>query len=154
MVKSAGGDEFFDLITNLIQHTQLLNKDDKFCYGLTMPQSYIIEILSRDGELTTGDLSVKMGVAISTMTRVLNILERDKLVKRNTGKKDKRQVIVSLTDSGKSTALKLKKCRVGAINILLQFIPEKDRPKVVSSVKIINKAMNEASITAHRCCIP
>jgi len=59
-------------------------------------------------DMRMGDLAEDQGVAISTMTRNVNLLERKGLLAKAVGFKDKRTVCVCLSDSGLQSAEGLK----------------------------------------------
>lgn len=52
------------------------------------------------GELETRRLAIETGVAKSTLSSILNMLEERKLVRRRTNEEERRLVIVNLTASG------------------------------------------------------
>ena len=53
-----------------------------------------------DGELETRHLADKTGVAKSTLSGILNILEKRKLVRRRVNEAERRLVLVDLTEEG------------------------------------------------------
>ncbi|MDP7039891.1 MAG: MarR family transcriptional regulator [Myxococcota bacterium] len=59
-------------------------------------------------DVRMGDLAEDQGVAISTMTRNVTLLERKGLLSKATGFKDKRTVCVCLSDLGQQSAKDLK----------------------------------------------
>ena len=80
------------LIGQLVKKLNLLNREQKVCYGLTIPQCYTIETLGHKDQQTMKELSAGMGVSISTMTRVVDILVRNGILVRKGNPDDRREV--------------------------------------------------------------
>jgi MarR family transcriptional regulator, 2-MHQ and catechol-resistance regulon repressor len=70
--------------------------------GLTQPQFGALECLGHLGAMTIGELSRKMLVSGGNMTCVIDNLEKEGLVRRETPEEDRRHVIVDLTDQGRA----------------------------------------------------
>ena len=67
---------------------------------LTMSQYHLLEALADAGDLNVGRLAEAAGVAAPTATRMLDSLERSKIVARRPCPADRRAVTVSLTPKG------------------------------------------------------
>jgi DNA-binding MarR family transcriptional regulator len=133
--------KFTHLLDNLTMFFKLLNRDEKICYGLTWPQAYTVGTLFNNGPLTMSEMSGKLGVTLSTVTRILNILVRDGLISRNPGNMDRRQVTASLTEKGKDIAKKLIDCREKAIEGFLLSVPTEKRKNLVEAMETIRSAL-------------
>jgi DNA-binding MarR family transcriptional regulator len=141
--------EFSTVMTRLVRKLNLLNRDQKVCYGLTLPQCGAIETLHREGMLPMNDLSRQMGVTISTMTRIVDILVRDNIVTRRENTQDRRKVCIDLTETGQTLATKLQKCSLDYSGAIFDRIPEEERPKVLIALKLLNNAIESSS---SKCC--
>lgn len=128
-------------MNRLIRKFNLLNRDQKVCYGLTLPQCGAIETLHRKGMLPMNDLSRQMGVTISTMTRIVDILVRDNIVIRRENREDRRKVCIDLTENGQTLAAKLQKCSLDYSMTIFENIPEKERPSVLKALELLNNAI-------------
>lgn len=71
-------------------------------FGLTEPQFAVLECLGHLGPLTFGELSKKMLVSSGNITVVVDNLEKISLVERVHSKKDRRSILVLLTQKGKT----------------------------------------------------
>lgn len=69
-------------------------------FGVTSPQLWVLKTLAQDGDLTLGDLSKRMSVHPSTITRVVDRLEKKGYVIRIRNQRDRRLVKVQLTPKG------------------------------------------------------
>ena len=70
-------------------------------FGITGPQLWALKTLSTEGSLSVGDLSKKMYLHPSTVTGVVDRLEKKGYVVRDRGQKDRRVVKVQLTLKGR-----------------------------------------------------
>jgi len=137
------------LIGNLIRQLNLLNRDQKVCYGVTLSQCYVLETLGVKGKLTMNELSQEQGVTLSTMTRVVDVLVRDNIVIRDTIPGDRRKVFIDLTEKGKELAEKLRICTEEFVWKLMEKIPEEKREQVMDSMELLSKAIESFN---YKCC--
>jgi len=70
---------------------------------LTLSQISALAVVFREGALTAGDLAAAEQVRPPSMTRMIAALETSGMVERTTNPADARQVMVSITDRGRST---------------------------------------------------
>jgi MarR family 2-MHQ and catechol resistance regulon transcriptional repressor len=71
-------------------------------FGLTQPQFAVLDCLGHIGPMPIGELSKKMLVSGGNMTCVVDNLEREGLVHRDPSPSDRRSVVVSLTEKGRT----------------------------------------------------
>src|SRR5690348_5506686 len=70
-----------------------------------MNQMAVLGCLYRNGDLPLGELAAHERVQPPSMTRTVNCLEEGGYVARRPHDTDRRQVLVTLTDSGRATLL-------------------------------------------------
>lgn len=70
--------------------------------GLTYPQYLVMMVLWEQDQLTVSDIGERLFLDSATLTPLLKRLEAQGLVQRARARQDERQVIVSLTDQGRS----------------------------------------------------
>lgn len=70
-------------------------------FNLTGPQGMLMGILNRYGEMKVSDLSEKLGLSNSTVSGIIDRLEKQDLVKRTRSESDRRVVYVSATEKFK-----------------------------------------------------
>ncbi|MDR7870669.1 MAG: MarR family transcriptional regulator [Tissierellaceae bacterium] len=68
--------------------------------NITIPQFQALQILIHNEKLTIGELSQKMALACSTITDLIDRMEKSELVIRQKSEKDKRVVIVEVLPKG------------------------------------------------------
>jgi DNA-binding MarR family transcriptional regulator len=142
--------KFSHLVGELFRKLNLLNRDQKVCYGITLSQCCAIETLEQRGLLSMNELSQYQGVTLSTMTRVVDVLVRDGVVRRESSPGDRRKVCIELTEEGKNLAQKLKKCTEAYTKEILDQIPVNKHGQVVESVELLIKAIESVN---PKCCV-
>lgn len=80
------------------RHSCQLERD----YGLTGPQLVILEEVSKHGNIAVTELARSVSLSQATVTGVLQRLERQGLVTRGRGLKDRRMTVLSITERGKA----------------------------------------------------
>ena len=73
-------------------------------FGITGPQLWVLKTIYQNGSLSLGDLSRRMFINPSTITGVVDRLEKKKYVLRIRNEKDRRVVKVQLTPKGNRLA--------------------------------------------------
>lgn len=68
--------------------------------GLTPSQLIFMQILDGEQEKTAGHVASRMGITQATTTALLQKLESTGMIQRRRGEKDRRQVLLSLTEKG------------------------------------------------------
>lgn len=88
-------------------NTRLLNKilKDKGITSYNGEQSKILYELWKKDNQSSKEISYKTGLALNTLTSMLERIEKQNLIIKNIDTQDKRKTIISLTETGK----KLKK---------------------------------------------
>jgi len=142
---------FSELVDRLIRRLNLLNRDQKICYGITLSQCYTIETLNQKGTLTMNALSHEQGVTLSTMTRVIDVLVREGVILRVNDPADRRKVYVELTEKGKALAKELKGCTDAYTRMILDEIPGDKREQLIESIELLIRAV-EVIGTKFKCC--
>jgi MarR family transcriptional regulator, organic hydroperoxide resistance regulator len=99
------------IIAGIVQELQeILQEIDRYSrkslrrFGVTGPQVWALRVIRRAGKITTGDLADRMYLHISTISSLIDRLERRHLVERTTDRADRRKVWLSLTSKGRWTA--------------------------------------------------
>jgi DNA-binding MarR family transcriptional regulator len=70
-------------------------------FGITGPQLWVLKTIFQNGSLPLGELSKKMYMHPSTITGVIDRLEKKGYVSRDRDRKDRRVIKVQLTPKGK-----------------------------------------------------
>jgi DNA-binding MarR family transcriptional regulator len=70
--------------------------------GLTYPQYLVLNVLWRDDKQTVGAIAETLALESSTLTPLLKRLESSGFLRRTRNPDNERQVVVALTDKGRS----------------------------------------------------
>jgi DNA-binding MarR family transcriptional regulator len=138
-------DEVGEMVQKLVRVFQLFERDQIKVHGFTSSQCYsLIEIL-KSGSLTMNELSDRMNLDTSTMTRVIDKLVRDELIKRDRDEADRRIVLVTLTEKGLEEASKLNQSVIEYYKKIISSIPIGKTEEVLNAVSILLKAFDTAN---------
>ena len=109
--------------------------------GLTPPQFGVIEALGHLGPMRVGELCDKMLVSGGNMTLVLDNLERDGLVERTAHKKDRRALLIQLTDKGKNLFNKIFVKHAEAVKDIMSALSENEQKELGKLLKKLGLAI-------------
>ena len=137
------------VIQRLVRVFQLFERDQIKVHGFTSSQYYTLLQISKSNSLTMNELSDRMNLNSSTMTRVLDILVRDKYITRDRDESDRRVVIVKLTEKGEEISVKLSQSVTEYYKKIIKNIPQGQVDEVLKAVNILLKAFDE---TNPNCC--
>ncbi|OGU06560.1 MAG: hypothetical protein A2W29_10145 [Gemmatimonadetes bacterium RBG_16_66_8] len=144
MQRNLEAGEFRGAITRLYQRFNALQRGEKRCFGVTMSQCVALELLHQEGPQTVCALAEGLGLDTSTVTRVVDILVRDGLLRRaRDEKRDRRRVFVSLTERGRRLAEKLVACADAYCDRILTRIPRERQGEVLHTVQLLLQAIDE-----------
>jgi DNA-binding MarR family transcriptional regulator len=100
--------------------------------GLTRSQFYLLRHLYRHGRLTVSDLAEWMNVKLPTMSPIIERLEELGLVRKEKAAKDRRVVVVSLTDEGQKVILRMEANWRRLLESRLRVLSEEDQERLIS----------------------
>lgn len=137
--------EVGETVQRMVRNFQLFERDQIKVFGFTSSQCYcMLELLKSNG-LTMNELSEKMNLNTSTMTRIVDKLVRDKYIVRERLEEDRRIVIVNLTNKGKKASLKLNKSISEYYEKIANNLPQGRVQEVLDSVSLLLNAFEKAN---------
>ena len=107
--------------TRLARFINQLMREQLFCGPVTVQQCYTLEALV-DGPKTMNALAAEVALHQSTLTRIVEKLEKQKLVRRQRMENNQRSVEVQITETGKQTHLFLEQAGEQMISELLDIV--------------------------------
>lgn len=119
----------------------LRRQDDK--WGLSAPRLSALSVVVFGGPITLGDLARAEQVRPPTMTRLVQALEAQRLVKRTPDREDKRQVWISATPKGRRLLFRGRKARVEALASQIESL-------TISEAEILDSAARLLDVVASR----
>jgi len=127
--------------TRLARFFNQLMREQLGCGPVTVQQCYTLEALA-DGPLSMKELAAEVALHQSTLTRVVDKLEKQNLVQRTRKLDNQRSVEVRLTDAGKQTYLFLDAAGSQMISDLLDLIPKERRGAIVDAMEELANLFN------------
>ena len=103
---------------------RLRAEDDEL--GISPPRLSALSVVVFGGPLTIGALAEAEGVKAPTMTRLVDGLEREGLVTRESDPADRRAVRVRATEDGRRALIEGRGRRVAALAAGLRRLPDRD----------------------------
>ncbi len=91
----------YEALSDLIRVYQFRDRDRICCHDISVTQCYALESLARRGPLTLNELAAELYLDKSTVSRVVNTIERKKLLRRRPHKQDRRAVQLEITGAGR-----------------------------------------------------
>ncbi len=109
--------------------------------GVTVSQAYALLALPHDGEVTMNDLSEKMGLANSTMTRMVDQLVQKNMAHRHHDEEDRRVVWVGLAAPGRQVQRTLERAQREFFQCTLKEIGEDECVNILHALEKANNLL-------------
>ncbi|MCH4887502.1 MarR family transcriptional regulator [Acidaminobacter sp. JC074] len=137
-------DEVGETVKRIVRNFQMMERDQIKPLGFTTTQCYcMIELLK--SPLTMHELSTKMNLNSSTMTRIVDKLVRDDLIIRTRDASDRRIVVVSLSESGHDSAEKVRAKINDYYKDITKHLPKNRVDEVLEAVSLLMDAFEKAN---------
>jgi len=130
--------------TRLARFFNQLMREQLTCGPVTVQQCYTLEALV-DGPISMKDLAAEVALHQSTLTRVVEKLEKQNLVQRTRKSDNQRSVEVRLTDAGQQTYVFLDAAGSQMISDLLDLIPKERRGLIVDAMEEVANLLNPSN---------
>lgn len=105
---------------------------------LTVPQFRVLARLSRSVH-TNRELAEWMGVSPPTMTRMVDVLVKKNLVRRQSQKDNRRQLELTLTEKGHSTFDRLRGAVQQKLMEKISRLPEERKAHLTSGLRVLRE---------------
>ncbi|MBI4495085.1 MAG: MarR family transcriptional regulator [Chloroflexi bacterium] len=131
----------------LYQLVRAYERCDQQCLaqlGVTAAQAYTLLALPEATPATMNELSQAMGLANSTMTRMVDHLVKKDLVGRRPDDEDRRVVRVALTARGQELRRALEEAQQELVGQVLEDIEPRQRSGILSALEKVTQAMKKA----------
>lgn len=106
-------------------------------FDITPPQFNALQFLVNEGELTISELSNRLYLAPSTITDLIDRMEKNLLVARIRDEKDRRIVKIQVLDKGNNLISQVIARRCNYLQALLKDMPMEDMNKFASYLETI-----------------
>lgn len=144
-------DAVVETIVYLYTESRRLTKEVAARYGLTGPQLTVVKMLEALGDLSLSRLSEKIRAQNSTVTGIVDRMEREGLVTRTRSATDRRVVHITLTTKGANLA---KEVPVEPIVILRDALETLDAGEMRVLLRILTKLSRRVKELVERSAAP
>jgi MarR family transcriptional regulator, organic hydroperoxide resistance regulator len=129
-------DAILETIIYLYTESRRLTKGLAAQFGLTGPQLTVIKMLESFGDLSLSSLSERIQAQNSTVTGIIDRMEREGLVRRERSTADRRVVYIRLSDKGRKLARQIE---VEPMEIFRGALLDLGREDVKDLVRILGR---------------
>ncbi|HVY44965.1 MAG TPA: MarR family transcriptional regulator [Minicystis sp.] len=129
-------DAIVETLVYLYTESRRLTKDMAREVGLTGPQLTVIKLLESLGDLSLSTLSERIRAQNSTVTGIIDRMEREGLVRRERSAEDRRVVYIRLSDKGHKLAQRIE---VEPMEIFKQALVDLPQADLKDLVRILGK---------------
>ncbi len=119
-------DAVVEAIVYLYTESRRITKDLAGRHGLTGPQLAVVKMLEPVGKLSLSELSERIRARNSTVTGIIDRMEREELVVRKRSDRDRRVVNIELTGKGRELAASIPVEPVDIFRRVLAELPARD----------------------------
>ena len=118
--------------------------------GITMPQGMVIGMLFRHKELKISELSKNLGLSNSTVSGIVDRLEKQQIVERVRGREDRRVVWVRLTPSFIKRHKDFHKSIEHNFERMLEHGTDEEMEKIMEGLTILKQILHAENRSADR----
>ena len=124
-----------------------LHRSEETPYGEPIPvvEAHALMDQAKHGPMNHGDLAVRLKLQKSTVSRLVQQLERRDWIIRDNSSEDNRVVLIRLTRKGTAAAKRLARARRNKFDNLLAAIPKNQRGNVITTLSTLAKALDKQS---------
>ena len=116
----------------------------------SLAEARVIYELAARGNATATDLRDELGLDAGYLSRILQRLEKQKLVEKRSEKADARKSILTLSEKGKGEFARLDKMSRGQIENILAKLSSADQRRILDSMKTIEQLLSPRPIDNYR----
>ncbi len=134
-------DEIQRLSYELVHYYAICDRVSVESLEVTASQGYILMALPETDRITMNNLSIKMKLANSTMTRMVDQLVQKGMVLREPDPEDRRVVCIRITERGRDARDRLRDTLQTLFAQVIQDIPEEERASILNSLELLNRSI-------------
>ncbi len=131
-----------DLLKKLNRSFGLLITRDLAKFGITVPQGLVLKQIS-DGRKTIGQISKSIGLSYSTVSGIIDRLERDEWVIRIRDDADRRVIWIEKTNKVEEVKKQIPVFQENYYAELLQDLSEQELDQIVHSLVVLTRQLEK-----------
>lgn len=132
--------KLFKQVVTLLKHNMLKGFENT---GITAPQGMVIGCLCKIDKLKVSDLSEKLGLSSSTVSGIIDRLEKQEMVIRTRSLEDKRVVYVSLTHRFGEMHHNFNSIAEKNVQAIMDRGAQGDIDKIIDALNILKKLLSD-----------
>lgn len=147
MIENKGFENIKDIERYLRKVDYIIRKKGReilLDFNITVPQFTALQILIYNKNMTIGELSQSMDLACSTITDLIDRMEKNNLVVRKKDEKDKRVVKVEVLPNGHEILEEVLKKRVEYLNGKLIDFSYEDKLNLKIGLRSLHDAVKDS----------
>jgi DNA-binding MarR family transcriptional regulator len=110
-------------------------------FGITAQQWTVLMLCHTNGAVTPSRLAEELGVDGSAVTRLLDRLEKKRLLERKTNPNDRRSIQVELLDDGRSLAMSLPPVDTEVMDLFLRDLSGAEQAKLKNILRSMMRSL-------------
>ena len=137
-------EQFNSILMSYLRVTQHMSQQFRTHFGrlnLTFPQALVLTVLGEEGPVPISTLAERTGSANSTVSGIVDRLEKLGLARRERSATDRRVIYVVATEKYRQLRLEAETDVSGYFTTLLQTMPEEDRQLVATALHKLDEAL-------------
>ncbi|MGD9570062.1 MAG: MarR family winged helix-turn-helix transcriptional regulator [Sedimentibacter sp.] len=147
MTKQDDSKQLLELVRIFERKIEMMEEVAYSCCNITIAQSNALLEIGRNVSVSLNDLSKSLNLENSTMSRTVNNLVNNELVKREIDSSDRRYISISLTEKGYKLYKIIEDNISKYFEKVYQDIPENKRTQVLESLEMLLSV-----IDVNECC--
>lgn len=130
----------FSEVNKMVKHCMRKTFED---IGLTMPQTMVVGTLAHQGKMKISELSEKVHLSNSTVSGIVDRLEKQGYVVRSRNEEDRRTVYVNVTDKMKELYSGIHEKIIESYEEMLSSGTPEEMNKIIEGLNTLKKILNE-----------
>lgn len=154
MKQAINGIALYRALSDLARRYQFRSRDEVCCYGLTVSQCYALQALSDKKVMASSELASRLGLDLSTTTRLVDELIRKKLAIRRRGIKDARVREIEMTEAGRRLISRIEADFVQLLSASLADLPKTLQERLPEVIRRLARVLECGSSLPSESIIP
>lgn len=134
------------LLSSYLRVTQHMSRQFRSYFSqldLTFPQALVLTVLGEEGIMPISQLAQKTGSANSTVSGIVDRLERLKLVERIRSEEDRRVIYVDLTDQYRAMQKEMEPSVSAYLAKLLKGLSDKEMSGICQALDKLDRILEQ-----------
>jgi DNA-binding MarR family transcriptional regulator len=132
---------FREMLRLLVRSLGLLEKTDVSGGAATITQCHALVEIGRRQAINLVDLAMLLGLSKSTMSRIVQRMQKAGLLLRSTDESNRRYIVIRLTENGTRTYQEIEQSSGSYYQSVFDLIPQEKQSQVLESLSLVTDAL-------------